>query len=110
MAAPQDANVLMSSFLEKMTDLMEILTAQLKPIEAATSGSIGIKVVKRLPIKISPPKAFEGDRDYERVATWLEEVDNFFQAMAVEEHQKVQIVAGLLGGDALTWWAEYIKD
>ena len=30
--------------------------------------------------------------------------------MAVEEHQKVQTIAGLFGGDALTWWAEYIKD
>ena len=38
-ASSQDANVLMSSFLEKMTDSMEILTAQLKPNEAAASGS-----------------------------------------------------------------------
>ena len=30
--------------------------------------------------------------------------------MAMEEHQKVQTTARLLGGDALTWWAEYIKD
>ena len=30
--------------------------------------------------------------------------------MAVEENQKVQTAAGLLGRDALTWWAEYIKD
>ena len=38
-------------------------------------------------------------------------MENFFRAMAVEEeHQKVQTVAGLLNGDALTWWAEYIKD
>ena len=70
----------------------------------------GPMVVKMLPIKIPPPKAFEGDRDYERVATWLREVENFFRAMAVEENQKVQTAAGLLGGDALTWWAEYIKD
>ena len=72
-------------------------------------GSTRIKVVKRLPIKILPPKAFEGDRNYEHVATWLREVENFFLAMAVDEHQKVQTTAGLLGGDALTWWAEYIK-
>ena len=65
---------------------MGILTTHLKPIEATTSGSTGAKVVKRLLIKIPPPKAFEGDRDYERVATWLREVENFFQAMAVEEH------------------------
>ena len=26
------------------------------------------------------------------------------------EHQKVQVAAGLLGENALTWWAEYIKD
>ena len=37
-------------------------------------------------------------------------LENFFRAMAVEENQKVQTAAGLLGGDALTWWAEYIKD
>ena len=86
------------------------LHTQLKPNEAATSGSTGVKIVKRLPIKIAPLKAFEGDRDYERVATWLREVENFFRAMAVEEHQKVHTVVGLLGGDALTWWAEYIKD
>ena len=30
--------------------------------------------------------------------------------MAVEENQKVQTAARLLGGDALTWWAEYIKE
>ena len=72
--------------------------------------SFGAKVVKMLPIKIPPPKAFEGDRDYERVVTWLREVENLFRAMAVEENQKVQTAAGLLGGDALTWWAEYIKD
>ena len=30
--------------------------------------------------------------------------------MAVEEHQKVQMAAGLLGGDVLTWWLEYNKD
>ena len=30
--------------------------------------------------------------------------------MAVQEHQKVQTAAGLLGGDALIWWTEYIKD
>ena len=101
--APQDANVLMSSFLEKMTDLMGILTAHLKPNEAAASDSTRAKVVKRLSIKIPPPKAFEGDRDYERVATWLREVQNFFRAMAVGEHQKVQTTVGLLGGDALTW-------
>ena len=58
----------MSNFLKKMTNLMEILTVHLKPNEVAASGSIGVKVVKRLPIKISPPKVFEGDRDYERVA------------------------------------------
>ena len=110
MAVPQDANFLMLSFLKKMTDLMGILTAQLKPNEAAASGSTGVKVIKRLPIKIPPPKAFEGDCDYERVATWLRDVENFFRATAVEEHQKVQTAAGLLGGDALTWWAEYIKD
>ena len=28
----------------------------------------------------------------------------------MEEHQKVQTAAGLLSVDALTWWAEYIKD
>ena len=77
---------------------MGILTTQLKPNEAAASGSTGAKVVKRLPIKIPPPKAFEGDRDYEGVATWLREVENFFRAMAVEENQKVQTAAGLLGG------------
>ena len=71
------------------------MTTQLKPNEAAASGSIGAKVVKRLPIKISPPKAFEGDRDYERVATWLLEVENFFRTMAVEENQKVQTAAGM---------------
>ena len=109
-ALPQDTNVLMSSFLEKMTDLMGILTTYLKPNEAAASGSIRAKVVKRLLIKIPPPKAFEGDRDYECVATWLREVEKFFWTMAVEEHQKVQTTAGLLGGDALTWWTEYIKD
>ena len=32
---PQDANVLMSSFLKKMTDLIGILTTHLKPKEAA---------------------------------------------------------------------------
>ena len=69
-----------------MTNLVGILTAQLKPNEVAASGSTGVKVVKRLPIKILPPKAFEGDRDYERVATWLREVENFFRAMAVEEN------------------------
>ena len=110
MAAPQGANVLISSFLGKVTDLMGILTTHLKPNEAAASGSTRVKVVKRLLIKIPPPKAFEGDRDYERVATWLHEVENFFPAMAVEEHQKVQMVVGLLGRDTLTWWAEYIKD
>ena len=83
-----------------MTNLVEILTTQLKPNEAVASGSTGVKVVKRLPIKIPPPKAFEGDRDYKRVATWLREVENFFSAMVVEEHQKVQTAAGLLGGDA----------
>ena len=110
MAASQDANVLMSSFLKKMTYLMGILTTQLKPNEVAASDSTGVKVVKKLPIKIPPPKAFEGDRDYERIATWLLEVENFFRTMAVEEHQKVQTMARLLGGDALTWCAEYIKD
>ena len=109
-ATAQDANVLMFGLLQQMTNLVGILTTQLKPNEAAASGSTGATVVKRLPIKISPPKAFEGDRDYERVATWLREVENFFRAMAVEENQKVQTAAGFLGGDALTWWAEYIKD
>ena len=100
----------MSNFLKKVMDLMEILIAQLKPNEAAASGSTKAKVIKRLPIKISPPKAFEGDRDYKRIPTWLREVENFFRARAVEEHQKVQTTIGLLGEDALTWWVEYIKD
>ena len=65
-----------------MTNLVGILTIQLKPNEVAASGSTRAKVVKRLPIKIPPPKPFEGDRDYERVATWLREVENFFRAMA----------------------------
>ena len=103
-AAPQDANVLMSSFLEKKTYLMRILTTQLKPNE------VGAKIVKRLPIKIPPLKAFKGDRDYERVATWLQEVENLFPAMAVEEHQMVQTAGGFWSRDVLTWWAEYIKD
>ena len=77
-----------------MTNLVGILTIQLKPNEAATSGSTGVKVVTRLPIKIPPPKAFEGDCDYERIVTWLREVENFFRAMVVEENQKVQTVAG----------------
>ena len=110
MAAAQDANVLMFGLLQQMTNLVGILTTQLKSNEAATSGSTGVKVVKRLLNKILPPKAFEGDRNYERVVTWLREVENFFRAMAVEENQKVQTAAGLLGGDALTWWVEYIKD
>ena len=103
-AAPQDAYVLMFGLLQQMTNLVGILTTQLKPNEAAALDSIGVKVVKKV------PKAFEGDRDYERVWTWLREVENFFRAMAVEENQKMQTAAGLLGGDALTWWAEYIKD
>ena len=78
MAAAQDANVLMFGLLKHMTNLVGILTTQLKPNEAATSGSTGVKVVKRLPIKIPPPKAFEEDDDYERVATCLREVENFF--------------------------------
>ena len=106
-ATSQDANVLMSNFWK---DLIGILTAQLKPNEAAASGSTRVKVVKRLPIKIRPPKVFKGDRDYERVATWLREVENFFRAMALEEHQKVQTAAGLLDGDTLTWWAKYTKN
>ena len=110
MAAPQDANVLMFDLLKQMTNFVGILRTQLKPNEAAALSSTWVKVVKRLSIKISPPKAFEGGRDYERVATWLREVENFFPAMAVEEHQKVQIGARLLGGDVLTWWAKYIKD
>ena len=79
-----------------MTNLVGILTIQLKPNEAAASGSTRAKVVKMLPIKIPPPKAFEGDRDYERVATWLREVENFFRAIAVEENQKVQTTAGVV--------------
>ena len=79
-----------------MTNLVGILTTQLKPNEAATSGSTGVKLIKKLPIKIPPPKAFEGDRDYGRVATWLREVENFFRAMAVEENQKVQTAAGVV--------------
>ena len=102
--APQDTNVLMSSFFKKMMNLVGILTTHLKPNEAAASGSTGVKIVKRLSIKIPPPKAFEGDPNYERVVIWLPEVENFFGAMAVEEHQKVQTATGLLGGDALTWW------
>ena len=73
MAAVQDANVLMFGLLQQMTNLVGILTTQLKPNEAAASGSTGAKVVKRLPMKIPPPKAFEGDHHYERVATWLRE-------------------------------------
>ena len=34
----------------------------------------------------------------------------FLPTNDVEENQKVQMAARLLGGDALTWWAEYIKD
>ena len=86
----------MFGLLKQMTDLVGILTTQLKPNEAAASGSTGVKVVKRLPIKIPPPKAFEGDRNYERVATWLREVENFFWAMAVEENQKVQTSSGVV--------------
>ena len=59
-ATAQDANVLMFGLLQQMTNLVGILTTQLKPNEAAASGSTGAKVVKRLPIKIPPPKAFEG--------------------------------------------------
>ena len=110
MAAPPDANVLISGSLKQMTDLVGILTTHLKPNESTTSGSTRVKVIKRLPIEIPPPKAFKRDYDYERVATWLRELENFFRAMAVEEHQQVQTAAGLLGGDALTWWAEYIND
>ena len=108
--APPNVNVLMFGLLKEITDLVGILTTHLKPNEAVASGSTGVKVVKRLPIKIPSPKAFEGDCDYERVVTWLREVENFFRAMTVEEHQKVQTATGLLGEDALTWWAEYIKD
>ena len=61
-ATAQDANVLMFGLLQQMTNLVGILTTQLKPNEAAASGSTGAKVVKRLPIKIPPPKAFEGPR------------------------------------------------
>ena len=103
MVAPQNANVFMSSSLEQMTDLMGILIAQLKPNEVAALGSTEAKVIKRLLIKIPPPKAFKGDHDYKHVATWVWEVENFFGAMAMEEHQKVQMASGLLGGDALTW-------
>ena len=101
---------LMFGLLKQMTNLVGILTIQLKPNEAAASGSIGAKVVKRLSIKIRHQRPLRGDGDYERVAPWLREVENFFRAMAVEENQMVQMAAGLLGGDALTWWTEYIKD
>ena len=57
-----------------MTYLMGILTAQLKPNKAKALGSTRAKVVKRLLIKIPPPMAFEGDREYKRVVTWLREV------------------------------------
>ena len=70
-AAPPDANVLLFGLLKHMTDLVGILTTPLKPNGAAASGSTRVKVVKMLSIKIPPPKAFEGDRDNERVATWL---------------------------------------
>ena len=60
-AAPSDANVHMFGLMKQMTDLVGILITHLKPNEAANSGSTGVKVVKRLPIKIPPPKAFEGD-------------------------------------------------
>ena len=82
------------------------MTTHLKPDEAVASGSTEVKVIKRLSIKIPPPKSFEGDHDYERVATWLQKVENFFQAMAVEEHLKGQMAAWLLGGNALIWWAD----
>ena len=55
-AAPQDVNVLMFGLLKQMTNLVGILTTQLKPNEAAP----WVQPVSRLPIKISPPKAFEG--------------------------------------------------
>ena len=61
MAAPQDANVLMFGLLKQITNLVGILTTQLKSNEVATSGSTGVKVVKRLSIKIPPQKAFEGE-------------------------------------------------
>ena len=68
----------MFGLLKQMTNLVGILTIQLKPNEAAASGLTEVKVVKRLPIKIPPPKAFEGNHDYERVAIRLREVENFF--------------------------------
>ena len=67
-------------------------------------------VVKWLSFKISPPKAFEGDCDYERVATWLQKVENFFRAIAVKEHQRLQTAAGLLGGDLVGGVYQRSKD
>ena len=48
LAAPQDANVLMSRVLEKMADLVGILTTYLKPNETAASGSTGGQGSKRV--------------------------------------------------------------
>ena len=73
----QDANTRMSDLLERTTDLMGMVTARLKPNGVVTSGVPRVKVAKRLPIKIPPPKPFEGDRNYERVAAWLREAENF---------------------------------
>ena len=88
----------MFGLLKQMMNLVGILATQLKPNEAVALGSTGVKVVKRLSLKIPPPKAFEGDRDYERVATWLREVENFFRAMA-----RGRTLKGANGGWVVRW-------
>ena len=109
-AAPQDANVLIFGLLKQMTNLVGILTTQLKPNEAAASGSTGAKVVKRLRLRYRHRRPLRGTVTTSALRLCCGRWNISFGQWPWKNIKKVQTAAGLLGGDALTWWAEYIKD
>lgn len=107
LSGPPPTMTIPLAFMEQMMDLV------LKVIESVISASsslMKVDVRKGHVIKNLPPKPFGGDRDFERVARCLREMENLFRAMKVEDDHQVQIAAGLLSGDGLVWWSELIKD
>ncbi|XP_012838926.1 PREDICTED: uncharacterized protein LOC105959382 [Erythranthe guttata] len=87
-----------------LTDLTVLKRAVRNEGSSSEGRSSGSKV------RVPEPTAFDGVRSAKEVKNFVWDMENYFEAAKVPDHEKVTITSMYLVGDAKLWWRARLSD
>ena len=98
----QDTRELMNMMMGMMQMMIKNQTTQNEIINNNNNTSVGLP----RGVRITAPDVFRGERISAAVENWLYMLNNYFDLLTLDDHQKIAFAVNLLRDAALLWWKQ----